>query len=136
MPSLERTRALIADLAQALGLPDLPPDNSGGVQVTIGEDTDVFLYGGDDVTVLIVAPVAALPREAEYGLTLYLLRANMFDAPTHPFRIAADEAGALVFWARLPIAEFDGASLAVLLGRVAEQVTAIRAEVEGPQDAG
>ena len=131
MASLDRTRALIAELAKALGLPALPPDNSGGVKLTVGETTEMFLFGGDDETVLIVTPVAALPRGVGYGLALYLLRANMFDADTAPFQVAADAGGGVIFWGRLPIAELDGTMLAGLLGRVAARVEAMRSELAG-----
>jgi len=130
MPPLDRTHALIAELAHALGLPDLPADASGGVRLTIGEATEVSLYGVDDLTLLLVAPIAALPKQPDYGLTLYLLRANMFDAETAPCHVGADRHGTLVFWGRVPIDQFDGPGLARLLERVAGQVVAMRGEIE------
>lgn len=134
MTALVRTRALIADLATAIGLPSLPPDDSGGFHLTIGKATDIFIYGGDDVTILIVAPVAPLPLEPEYGLVVYLLRNNLFDSDVAPFQIAVDDGGALIFWGRMTIADFNGASLAALIDRVATRVEEIRDEVAGDSD--
>lgn len=132
MPSLDKTRALVADLAKGTGLGDLPQDNNGGYHLTVGDGTDVFLYGGDDETILVVAPVAALPPDISYGLALYLLRVNAIGSDTAPFVLGADAQGGLVFWGRLRIADFDGASLASLIDAIAEQVGAFRTEIEGP----
>jgi len=136
MPTLDRTRALAAGLAKAIGLDQVPPDDSGGYHLTVGEATDIFVYGGDDETILLVAPVATLPRSVDYGLALYLLRANMFDSDMAPFQFAADAQGGLIFWGRLRIVDFDGTSLSALIDRVAERVREFRAEVEGPAQAG
>ena len=135
MTALDRTRALIADLAGAIGLPSLPPDDTGGFHLTIGV-TDVYIYGGDDETILIVSPIAPLPLQPEYGLMIYLLRNNLFDSDTAPFQIAVDQSGVLVFWGRIGIADVTGATLAELLGKVAERTSEIRAEVAGVEPAG
>jgi hypothetical protein len=131
MAALDKTRLLIAKLAKQIGLKSLPSDDSGGYRLTIGASTEVFIYGGDDVTILVVAPVAPLPRDVEYGLAVYLLRGNLFDADTAPFQIAVDDGGVLIFWGRVRIADFDGATLATLLDRVAAKVEEIRGEVGG-----
>jgi len=94
---LDHTRSLIADLASALKIGALPPDASGGYQLTIGGTTTLLIYGGDDETILLVAPLGKLPPKPEYGLVLYLLRANMFNSDLTPFQIAVDEAGGRLF---------------------------------------
>lgn len=129
MPGLEKTKALIGEFAAALGLGALPPDDDGGYQVTVGEDTDVMIYGGDDETVLVVAPITQLPRNPEYGTVVYLLRNNMFNSPIMPFQVAVDDEGGLILWARLRIAELNGKSLASVVKGLAEQVEEMRGEL-------
>jgi Tir chaperone protein (CesT) family len=129
MTALTRTRALMADLAAALGLPALPQDDTGGFRLTVGEGTEILLYGGDDESLLIIAPIAPLPTEPSYGLVVYLLRSNLFDSDVAPFQIAVDDGGALIFWGRVRIAEMTGAALASLIDRVAERATLIAGEV-------
>ena len=131
MPALIRTRALIAELAAALKLSSLPADDSGGFHLTIGASTDIYIYGGDDKTILMVAPVAPLPQEPDYGLVVYLLRNNMFNSDDAPFQIAVDEGGTLLFWGRLTITDFTGAALGALIECVAERVVEIRTEIAG-----
>ena len=126
MPGLEKTKALIGDFAAALGLETLPPDDDGGYQVTVGDDTDVMFYGGDDETVLVVAPIAPLPRNPEYGTVMYLLRNNLFNSSIMPFQVAADDEGGLVLWARLAIADLTGDSLASIVKGLAEEVEEMR----------
>ena len=126
---LDHTRSLIADLASALKIGALPPDASGGYQLTIGGTTTLLIYGGYDETILLVAPLGKLPPKPEYGLVLYLLRANMFNSDLTPFQIAVDEAGGLIAWGRLRIADFLGPRLAALVGVLAERIEAIRAEI-------
>ncbi|HLY57339.1 MAG TPA: CesT family type III secretion system chaperone [Stellaceae bacterium] len=130
----EKSKALIAGLAAALGIPGLPPDATGGIRLTVGEATDVYLYAGDDDALLIVAPVGPMPRTPEYGLAVYLLRANMFDSDLAPFHIGIDQAGTLVMWGRAPVADFDGPKLAALVDAVAERVEDIRVEVMGEEE--
>jgi len=131
MPTLHRTAALIAELASAIGLPALPPGDDGGYQLTVGEGTDVLIYGGDDETILVVAPVMALPLQPDYGLMLYLLGINMFDSPLLPFHVAVDDGGGLILWSRLPIDRLDGSSLASVMNGLALQVEAMRMELLG-----
>jgi len=135
MTAFVRTRALMAELAAAMGLAELPPDDSGGYHLTIGKKTDIFIYGGGgDETILVIAPVAPLPLEPEYGLVVYLLRNNLFDSDAAPFQIAVDDGGGLIFWGRLKIADFTGALLASVIDLVAERVEEIRAEIAGEPD--
>ena len=131
MPALDRTRALIADLATAIGLPSLPADATGGYHVTIGDGADIYIYGGDDETILVVAPIGPLPLEPEYGLMVWLLRKNLYDSDWAPFQIAADDTGVLIFWGRLGIADLTGATLGAVLDRIAALLGEIRAEVGG-----
>ena len=128
--ALDRTNALMAELAKALGIAGLPPGD-GSWQLSVGDDADVFIQGGDDATILVVVPIAALPRELEYGLITYLLRRNMYDSPTAPFQVAVDDAGSLLFWGRLPTAELDGASLAAVIDGVAAAAAEMRPELLG-----
>lgn len=132
MPALDRTRALIAELAAALGLASLPADDDGGYHLKVGAAaSDILIYGGDDETILVVAPVAPLPTTPEYGTMVYLLRNNMFDSPLAPFQVAVDDEGALLLWGRMPIAGLTGATLASVIDGLAEQVEEMRAEVGG-----
>jgi len=132
VPVLDRTRALYADLAKALGTDSLPPDNNGAIQLTIGEQT-VILMGGDDVTVMVVAPVAELPRELEYGAALWLLKRNFYDSDIAPFVAACDAAGTVILWARIPIEGQTGETLATLLDAVAEEAGRTFAELTGEE---
>ena len=125
---LDRTRSLIAGLAKALKVGALPPDSSGGYQLTIG-GTPLLIYGENDETILIVAPLGKLPRKPDYGLVAYLLRANMFNSDLTPFQVALDEAGGLIVWGKPRIAEFTGARLAGLLGVLADRVEMMRREI-------
>lgn len=130
MTSLPKTRALFADLAKTLGVAELQPDANGGIQLTVGEDLTVVLFGQNDEAVLIVAPVAALPKEPDYAVVAWLLRRNFYDSDLLPFRIAADAAGNLVLWGRVPIDGLEGEALAGLLDAVASEAQRIRDEVE------
>lgn len=126
---LTKTRSLIADLALVLELPGLPPDDAGGYRLSIGDDTTVLIYGQNDETLLVVAPLGPLPAEVGYGVTLYLLRMNMFNADIAPFRVAVDDGGGLILWASVPVEALTGDALAGLLGALAERVEEIRREV-------
>jgi hypothetical protein len=108
MTSLDKTMALISGLASAIGLAALPRGEDGGYRIILSEDTDVLVYGGDDETILVVAPIMKLPFKSDYAVTLYLLRVNMIDSPIEPFQVAADAAGGLILWARLPVARLAG----------------------------
>ena len=129
MTTLDRTRALMTELGSVIGLPDLPQDASGGYRLVVAGSTEVLIYGGDDVTILVVAPIAPLPVAPGYALVNYLFRINMFNADTMPFVTAVDEAGTLVFWGRIAIDDFDGTSLARLVDNVADKATELRKEV-------
>jgi hypothetical protein len=124
-----RTQALYADLAKSLGLNALPADNNGGIQLSVGDTSTVILFAENDETLLVAAPVAALPRQPDYGVMLWLLRRNFYDAPIEPFRVSCDTDANIVLWGRLPMAGLTGATLAALIDAVATEADRIREEV-------
>ena len=69
-----RTQALYADLAKALGLQALPTDANGSIQLSVGDTSTVILFAENDETLLLAAPVAALPKQPDYGVAVWLLR--------------------------------------------------------------
>jgi hypothetical protein len=124
-----RTQALYADLAKSLGLNALPADANGGIQLSVGETTTVILFAENDETLLVAAPVVALPKQPDYGTTLWLLRRNFYDAPIEPFRLACDIEGNIILWGRLPMSGLTGAALAALVDAVATEANHVREEV-------
>jgi len=96
------TETLYADLAQTLGVAELPADASGSLELTIGEDSTVILFAEDEYSLMLVAPVMPLPANLDYGLVLWLMRRNFYDSPLAPFRVSCDAAGTLVLWAACP----------------------------------
>lgn len=131
MTALVKTRALYAELARALGVEELQPDANGGIQLNVGEDTTVVLFGQNDTRLLIVVPIVALPRRPEYALVAWLLKRNFYDSDLLPFRIAADKHANLVLWGHVPLDGLSGERLAGLVDVVAAEVGRIRAEVSG-----
>ena len=125
----ERTKALYADLAATLGLPALTPDANGGIQLTIGEDINVILFGDDDTAILAVAPIMPLPDDLSHGATLWLLRKNFYDSGIAPFTVACDAAGTLILWGHVPMSGLTGPRLAGLLDALAAEAKGIRAEI-------
>lgn len=125
------TQALYDDLAKTLGVAELPADESGSVELTIGEDTPVILFAEDAYTLMLVAPVVPLPAEPDYGVMLWLMRRNFHDSPLAPFRVACDAAGTVVIWGRVPIDSMDGAGLAALLDALGEESRKVRDELGG-----
>lgn len=130
MSMFERTRALYADLAKALGVEALPPDGNGGIQLAVGEDDTVILFAQDDVDVLAVVPVMALPPQLDHGTMCWLLRRNFYDSDLDPFRLAADASGNVILWGRVPIEGTTGERLAGLLDALAEESGRIRGELD------
>lgn len=122
------TQALYGELAKSLGVPTLQADDDGSVEVSVG-DTPILLFAEDPYTLMLVAPVAPLPADPNYGVMLWLLRRNFHDSPLAPFRIGCDAAGTVVIWGRLPIDSTDGEGLAKLLDALAEQSTLVREEL-------
>lgn len=125
----KNTQALFADLAKTLGVAELPADDSGGIELSIGEDATVVLFAEDESTVMLVSPVMALPREPNYGQVAWLLRRNFYVSPLAPFRVACDPAGNLVIWGRVPIDGMTGSELAALVDAVASEADLMRSEL-------
>jgi hypothetical protein len=126
----KRTQALYAALAKTLGVPTLPADENGGIQLTVGENSTVTLFAEDEFTLMLVSPVVPLPKKVDYGTALWLLRRNFYDSPIAPFRVSCDTAGTLVVWGRVPTEGMTGESLASLIDALAAEADLIRTEVE------
>ena len=123
-------QALYAQLAKALGVPTVPADAQGIVQLNVGDDGRVVLVPEDAYTLMLLSPVAALPKSIDRGTLLWLMRRNFHDSPLAPFRIGCDSAGGVVVWGRLPIEGMTGAQLAGLIDALATEAMLIRAEIE------
>jgi hypothetical protein len=130
-------KALYAQLAKTLGVADLPADANGIVHLTVGEEGRVVLVPEDAYTLMLMAPVGALPDGADRGTLLWLMRRNFHDSPLAPFRIGCDKAGTLVVWGRMPMEGLSGEQLAGLIDAVTAEAALIREEVatdEGVED--
>ena len=128
MATLDQTRALIAELAGVIGLPDIPQDETGGFHLTIGEE-DIYIFGGDDEFILLVVPIGKLPEHPQYAVVNYLLHSNMFNSDFAPFVIATDDSGTLIQWGRLRIEDFDGQTLAKAIDNLADRAAKLRGEL-------
>jgi hypothetical protein len=126
----KRTQSLYAALAKTLGVAALPADDNGGVQLAIGNNSTVTLFAENELTLMMVSPVMALPKKLDYGTILWLLRRNFYDSPIAPFRVSCDTAGSIVVWGRVPVEGMTGEALAGLLDALAAEADFIRAEVE------
>jgi len=126
----KRTQSLYAALAKTLGVGALPADDNGGVQLSIGNNSTVTLFAEDEFTLMLVSPVMPLPKNLDYGTTLWLLRRNFYDSPIAPFRVSCDTAGSIVVWGRVPVEGMTGEALAGLLDALAAEADFIRQEVE------
>jgi hypothetical protein len=126
----KRTQALYAALAKTLGVPTLPADDNGGIQLSVGENSTVTLFAEDEFTLMLVSPVVSLPKKVDYGTALWLLRRNFYDSPITPFRVSCDTAGSIVVWGRVPTDGMTGESLAGLIDALAAEADLIRTEVE------
>jgi hypothetical protein len=130
-------QALYSQLAKALGVATVPADAQGIVQLDVGDGGRVVLVPEDAHTLMLLSPVAALPKALDGGTLLWLMRRNFHDSPIAPFRIGCDSAGNLVVWGRLPIEGMSGAQLAGLIDALAAEAALIREEVateEGADD--
>lgn len=126
----KRTQALYAELAKALGVPALPADENGGVQLSIGEHSTVMMIAEDEFSLMLASPVMALPKKMDYGTTLWLMRRNFYDSPIAPFRVSCDTAGSIVVWGRVPVEGMTGEALARLLDALGAEADFIREELE------
>src|SRR5262249_16984191 len=124
------TQALYAALAKTLGAATLPADDSGAVQLTVGDNSTVNLFAEDEFTLMLVSPVMPLPKKVGYGATLWLLRRNFYDSPIAPFRVSCDTAGSVIVWGRVPIEGMTGEALAGLIDSLAAEANLIREELE------
>lgn len=125
---LEEHRRLYAELARALGLSDLGADDTGAVQISVGDDA-VVLFVENDLTVTVVAPVVTLPEDLDYGRLLWLLRRNHYDSPIAPFRVSCNPNSIVTVWGRIPIEGLSGTDFALLLDGLVSEVADIRGEL-------
>ncbi|HSU07423.1 MAG TPA: CesT family type III secretion system chaperone [Acetobacteraceae bacterium] len=125
-----RTQALYDELAKTLGVDALPVDQNGGVQLSVGDNSSVVLFAENEISLLLVSPVTALPKQTDYGTALWLLRRNFYDSPIAPFRVSCDIAGNIVVWGRVPVEGMTGKQLSSLLDALAAEADFIREEVE------
>ena len=129
-------QALYTQLAKALGVDTVPADAQGIVQLDVGDDGRVVVVPEDAHTLMLLAPVAALPTALDQGTLLWLMRRNFHDSPLAPFRIGCDSAGTLVVWGRMPIDGLSGEQLAGLLDAVAAEAALIREEIATDESVG
>ena len=122
-------QSLFAALAKTLGVPALSADSSGGVRLTVGDNSTVTLFAEDESTLMLLSPVMPLPKKLDYGTALWLLRRNFYDSPIAPFRVSCDTAGSIIVWGRVPIDGMTGDALAKLIDAVASESEFIRSEV-------
>ncbi len=123
-------QALYTQLAKAIGVPEIPADANGIVQLTVGEGGTVMLVPEDAYSLMLMSPVGPLPGSMNGGTLLWLMRRNFHDSPLAPFRIGADKAGTVVVWGRMPIDGMSGEQLAGLLDALAAEAALIREEIE------
>ena len=130
-------QALYTQLATALGVEAIPADAQGIVQLDVGDDGRVVLVPEDAYALMLMSPVAALPKAMDQGTLLWLMRRNFHDSPIAPFRIGCDSAGSVVVWGRVPMDGMSGEQLAGLLDALAAEAALIREEIatdEGAAD--
>lgn len=132
----ENVTALYTDLAKALDVDKVPADARGVVQLTIGEGNTMILAPEDAETMMMLAPIGKLPIQIDVATVLWLLRRNFHDSPTAPFRLGCDEAGTVVLWGSIPIAQIDGERLAGLIDAVGAEADLIRDEIAVDEDPG
>ena len=128
-------QALYAQLAKALGIDAVPADAQGIVQLEVGDDGRVVLIPEDAYSLMLMSPVAALPKAMDHGTLLWLMRRNFHDSPLAPFRVGCDSAGNLVVWGRMPIDGMSGEQLVGLLDALAAEAALIREEIATDESA-
>jgi len=128
-------KTLFAQLAKALGVAEVPADANGIVHLDVGDDGHVVVIPEDAYTLMLMAPVGALPDGADRGTLLWLMRRNFHDSPLAPFRIGCDRNGTLVVWGRMPIDGLTGEQLAGLIDAVSAEAALIREETATDESA-
>jgi hypothetical protein len=128
-------KALYGRLAKALGVAEVPADANGIVHLNVGDDGRAVIVPEDAHTLMLMAPVGALPDGADRGTLLWLMRRNFHDSPLAPFRIGADKNGTLVVWGRMPIDGLTGEQLAGLIDAVTAEAALIREETATDENA-
>jgi hypothetical protein len=121
-------RTLYDQLAKALGVAEVPADANGIVHLAVGDDGRVVIVAEDAHTLMLIAPVGALPDGTDRGTLLWLMRRNFHDSPLAPFRVGCDKNGTLVVWGRMPIDGLSGEQLAGLIDAVTAEAALIREE--------
>ena len=129
MNQFPHTTELFDELATALGVDELVPDNNGGIQFSVGNDVSVVLFAQDDQTLMVVVPIVSLSPSTDFGTMLWLLKRNFYDSDLDLFRLAADGGGNLVLWGRIPIGSLNGERLLGLLDAVGSEAQSIRGEL-------
>ncbi len=125
----ESSKRLFDQYAEMLGLASLPVEPSGFVQLAVGDSATVLLYPESEESLLVVTPVAGLPRKLEYGLVRWMLERNFYDSKLAPFRLACDGSGSIVVWGRVPVEELSAEGLAQLINAVVDESEIIREEL-------
>lgn len=129
---MTRMEALMAELWRSLGINGSSPQGEV-FEFTIGTDVTVQIAGENDDDLLIVAPIAPLPANPEWGMVQHLLRANSADNADFPFAIGSDEAGMVYLWARMPVASVIAEELEAALNWIALRVTGLRETLSGTE---
>lgn len=131
---LEKTNALYAELAKELAVKELKPNSDGGVQLSVGKNLNVYLYGDRDEALLVVMLIAPLPQTPSHALTAWLLRKNLYDSQLLPFVIATDLDANVVVWGRVPLAQLDGSKLKTMLGKLGVEGEKLHKEIQTDLD--
>ena len=122
-------QAVYDDLAKTLGVDHLPVNEQGAFALEVGQDSVVNVFAEDENTLMLAAPVMALPAALDYGRALWLLRRNFYDSPIAPFRAACDADGNVIVWGRVPVDGITGENLAALLESLGGEADLIREEL-------
>lgn len=125
-----RTQVLYDELAKALGVAALPANQDGSIQLSVGDNSSIVMFAEDEFSLMLASPVTALPKQADYGTALWLLRRNFYDSPIAPFRVSCDVAGNIVVWGRVPVDGMTGQQLSSLIDALGAEADFIREEVE------
>jgi hypothetical protein len=122
-------QTLFKNVAATIGVPSLPLDENEAATLAVGDSATAILIGEAEDTLLVMAPVGALPLDIDYASTVWLLQRGFHDSPIAPFRVSCDSAGTVVIWGRIPVEGMEAADLMKLLSALGDEVDTIRAEV-------